>query len=280
MKRNVVSLAALCLLLGCNGKPPTTNACATRADKKPGGALIKTANAAPNPFPKPTPTPTPAPAVQPKPAPAPGQDQAPPKAASKGPFPQSTHPNLAAPEKATEQAPAKFQVKFDTTVGDIVVDCQRDWAPHGVDRFYNLVKIGFFDDVSFFRAVKGFVVQFGIHGNPDVAAKWKGAKLPADEVKETNRKGTLTFAMARVPTSRTTQMFFNLVDNKRLDGMGFAPVCEISQGIQNLEQIYMDYGGRPSQQQGTIQAQGNKFLREQYPLLDYIKTATLVAGPS
>lgn len=195
---------------------------------------------------------------------------------AKGPFAESKDPLLLEPSKLKHKAPKTFSMKFETTAGDMVFKCHRDWAPHGADRLYGLAKIGFYNDVSLFRAVKGFVLQFGIHGNPTVAAKWRNARLDVDPVKETNRKGTLTYAMAGSPTTRTTQVFINLNDNKRLDSMGFAPVCEISEGQATLEKVYMDYGGRPSAQQGAIQSRGNAFLRTSYPKLDYIKTVSLV----
>jgi peptidyl-prolyl cis-trans isomerase A (cyclophilin A) len=199
------------------------------------------------------------------------------KPKAKGPFPESTHAAMKDPSLAKEQAPEKFTVKFDTTAGEFNVECTREWAPNGVDRFYSLVKIGFFDDVSLFRAVKGFVVQFGIHGNPEVSAKWRDAQLPKDEVKGTNSRGMLTYAMAGSPDTRTTQLFFNLNDNARLDGMGFSPICKVNDdGMSVVDKIYMGYGERPSKAQGTIQTQGNKYLRETYPELDYIKTVRLV----
>lgn len=204
---------------------------------------------------------------------------------AKGPFPESTHAAMKDPALATEQAPATFKMKFDTTAGAFEVECLRDWAPNGADRLYNLAKIGFFDDVGFFRVVKRpkpFVVQFGIHGNPAVAKAWVAANLPPDEVKEKNLRGTLTYAMAGSPDTRATQLFFNLSDNVNLDKMGFAPVCRVTgDGMSVVDALYAGYDGAPSEKQGQIQGQGNKFLRATYPLLDYIKTARLVGddGP-
>ncbi|MBL8740555.1 MAG: peptidylprolyl isomerase, partial [Myxococcales bacterium] len=154
---------------------------------------------------------------------------------AKGPFPESTDPNLKDVAKASVKAPAKFTVKFETTVGDFDVECTRDWAPIAVDRFYSLVKINYFDDVAFFRVVQKpepFVVQFGIHGNPEVSAVWKNANLDREDVKQSNTRGTLTFAMSgqtdtpkKTTATRSTQLFFNYGDNSRLDDMGFAPLC-------------------------------------------------------
>lgn len=186
---------------------------------------------------------------------------------------------LADPSAATEQAPETFKVVFDTTKGSFVAACTREWAPNGVDRFYNLVKIGFFDDVAFFRVVSEphpFVAQFGLHGIPDVNSKWSGANIAPDPVKESNKRGKLTFAMAGSPDTRSTQLFVNLGNNTNLDGMGFAPICEIDAGgMKVADQLYGGYGEGLTNKQGTITSQGNAFLKKDFPLLDYIKTARL-----
>ncbi|MEJ7730645.1 MAG: peptidylprolyl isomerase [Polyangiaceae bacterium] len=201
---------------------------------------------------------------------------------AKGPFPESTNAALKDPSKAKEKAPATFKVRFETTAGDFAVECKRDWAPVGVDRFYNLVKIGFFDDVAFFRVVKTpkpFVVQFGIHGNPDVSKVWSDANLAKDDPKETNARGTLTYAMAGSPDTRSTQLFINYGDNARLDQMGFAPVCKVlDDGMTTVDKIDGTYGETASKAQGEIQKSGNKFLREKFPKLDYIKAARIWDG--
>lgn len=206
-------------------------------------------------------------------------------AKAKGPFPASTHEAMKDPSKAAEEAPAEFSVKFDTTAGEFTMACTRDWAPYGADRFYNLVKIGYFDDVAFFRAVKGFVVQFGIHGDPEVNKAWREANITPDEVKESNKKGTLTFAQAGRPKekgktaeSRSTQLFINLKDNDRLDGMGFAPLCTVTDGMDVVMKLHTGYGERAGRDQGPITMKGNEYLRKKYPLLDYIKTARLAEG--
>ncbi|MBL9025507.1 MAG: peptidylprolyl isomerase, partial [Myxococcales bacterium] len=245
-------LCALPLLVACEAPPPEPSA--GSAQKDPAGPTgVKSA------------------------ATGQGATTATAQAVAKGPFPESTNPAMTDPSKATEKAPEKFTVKFETTAGDFNVECTREWAPNGVDRFYNLVKIGFFDDVSLFRAVKGFVVQFGIHGNPEVSAKWRDAQLPKDDVKGSNSRGMLTYAMAGSPDTRTTQLFINLKDNANLDGMGFAPICKVTdEGMASVDKIFMGYGEKPSKAQGTIQMQGNKFLRQSFPELDYIKTVRLV----
>jgi peptidyl-prolyl cis-trans isomerase A (cyclophilin A) len=197
-------------------------------------------------------------------------------AADAAAFPQSTHPAMTDPSKAKEKAPDTFKARFETTKGDLVFECTREWAPNGVDRFYNLVRIGFFDDVALFRVVKGFVVQWGIHGDPKVSAKWRDANLPPDPVKQSNTRGMLTYAMAGSPDTRSTQLFLNYGDNKNLDAMGFAPICRIIEGMDVAEKFYGDYGEALTDAQGAIQMQGNAYLRSKWPKLDYIKTATIV----
>jgi peptidyl-prolyl cis-trans isomerase A (cyclophilin A) len=186
---------------------------------------------------------------------------------------------LADPAAATEQAPETFRVVFDTTKGSFVAACTREWAPNGVDRFYNLVKIGYFADVAFFRVVSSprkFVAQFGLHGIPDVNARWQRANIAPDEVKESNKRGKLTFAMAGSPDTRSTQLFINLGNNTNLDAMGFAPICEIdAEGMKIADQLHGGYGETITDKQGRIISEGNAFLKKDYPELDYIKTARL-----
>ncbi|MFO0618073.1 MAG: peptidylprolyl isomerase [Polyangiaceae bacterium] len=186
-------------------------------------------------------------------------------------------PALADPSAATERAPDTFRVVFDTTKGAITATCTREWAPNGVDRLYNLVKRGFFDDVAFFRVVtepRPFVAQFGLHGIPAVNSKWSDARIAPDPVKASNDRGKLTFAMAGSPDTRTTQLFINLASNKDLDRMGFAPICEIdAAGMAIADQLYGGYGEGLTEKQGTISSEGNAFLKKEYPRLDYIKTA-------
>ncbi len=194
-------------------------------------------------------------------------------------FPQSTHPAMQDPSKATTQAPETFKAKFDTTKGDVVFDCARAWAPHGVDRFYNLVRIGFFDDVALFRVAKGFVVQWGIHGDPKVSAVWQKANIEPDKPTQSNTRGMLTYAMAGSPDTRSTQVFINFADNTGLDAQGFAPICKVSEGMDVADKFYADYGERVTSKQGQIAARGNAYLKEAWPSLDYIKKATIVGEP-
>jgi peptidyl-prolyl cis-trans isomerase A (cyclophilin A) len=187
---------------------------------------------------------------------------------------------LLDPSLPQSSAPPEFRVRFETTKGNFDLRCVREWAPHGVDRFHHLVRIGFYRDSALFRVVSGFVVQFGIHANPTVSAAWKKAKLPVDEVRHPNAPGTVSFAMAAEPTSRTTQIFINLTDNSRLDTMGFAPICEIvGDGLTStVSRFFSGYGDKLSSKQGRIEAEGNGFLRAEFPDLDYVIDARLLDG--
>lgn len=185
---------------------------------------------------------------------------------------------LMQPENATEQAPATFKARFKTTKGDFVVLVHRDWAPAGADRFYNLVKMGFYDGVAFFRAIQGFMVQFGIHGSPEVAVKWRPATIKDDPQVQSNKKGYVTFAKGG-PNSRTTQVFINYADNARLDPMGFPPFGEVVEGWDVVEKINTEYGegapaGRGPMQQ-RLQMEGNAYLSKEFPNMDYVKTAKI-----
>jgi peptidyl-prolyl cis-trans isomerase A (cyclophilin A) len=178
---------------------------------------------------------------------------------------------LRDPSKLTETAPATFKARFDTTAGPFVVEVHRDWAPKGADRFYNLVKNGFFDECRFFRVVPDFIVQFGINGNPAIQAVWRNANLTDDPVKHGNARGTIVFATAG-PNTRTTQLFINLKNNAALDRQGFAAFGEVVDGMDSVEKITSQYGERPVQSE--IQSKGNAYLK-QFAKMDYIKTATI-----
>lgn len=188
--------------------------------------------------------------------------------------------SLLATASFKETAPDVYNVKFDTSAGEFVIRVTRAWAPNGADRFYNLVKNGFYDDVRFFRAVPNFMVQFGIHGNPAVAKVWQSARIPPDKVTQSNKKGFITFAMGATPDTRTTQVFINFRNNTNLDGMGFAPFGEVVSGIENVDKIFTGYGEGAPRGSGPAQprvvAEGNAYLTKAFPKLDYIKTATIV----
>jgi peptidyl-prolyl cis-trans isomerase A (cyclophilin A) len=189
----------------------------------------------------------------------------------------ATDPALMTPSKLSEQAPATFDAKFVTTKGDFTVHVTRSWAPLGADRFYNLVKHGYFDDCTLFRVVSGFVVQFGINGDPRIGTAWSHANIKDDSVKASNTKGMITFAMAG-PNTRTTQVFINLGNNASLDGQGFAPFGQVTQGMSVVESLYSGYADQPTSHQGEITMQGNGYLQKNFPKLDVIKSATIVGG--
>ncbi|MFN5433422.1 MAG: peptidylprolyl isomerase [Planctomyces sp.] len=171
------------------------------------------------------------------------------------------------------KAPDKFRVKFETSCGDFAVEVQRDWAPLGADRFHELVQAGFYDECRFFRVVPGFVVQWGMNGDPAVYAKWKDREIKDDKVTQSNREGMITFA-SRGPNTRTCQLFINLADNERLDDLGFAPFGKVLEGLDVVKKITSEYGQRP--QQPLIQEEGNTYLKKEFPKMDYIKKATVV----
>ena len=175
-------------------------------------------------------------------------------------------------------APAAFKVKFETSKGDFVVQVNKEWAPIGADRFYQLVQSNFFDNVRFFRVIAGFMAQFGISADPKTAALWETQKIPDDPVKQSNTKGRITFATAG-PNTRTTQMFINLVDNTRLDDSGFAPFGEVVSGMDVVERLYSGYGegapGGNGPSQDLIRTQGNAYLEKDFPRLDYVKKTSI-----
>lgn len=188
--------------------------------------------------------------------------------------------SLLEPAKLNEQAPESFKVKLTTTKGDITIQVSRALSPNGVDRFYNLVKNGYFTDVAFFRVIEGFMGQFGIHGDPKVAAAWRSANIQDDPVKGSNIRGAITFAKSGAPNSRSTQFFINLKDNPNLDTMGFSPFGKVIEGMDVMDKINNEYGeGAPGGRgpaQGRVQQEGNAYLKKDFPRLDYIKSATIL----
>lgn len=194
------------------------------------------------------------------------------------PLPKAAKEDAAAPDVG--DVPASFQVKFETTKGDFVIEVHRDWSPHGAARFYELVKAGFYDDCRFFRAIPGFMVQWGIHGDPKVMDKWRDANIPDDRPtganRQSNKPGFVTFAKSGAPNSRSTQIFVNYNDNSQLDADGFTPFGHVVSGMEVLESLNSKYGESASQQQQRIQHEGNAYLDKAFPGLDSIKKATLV----
>ncbi len=187
----------------------------------------------------------------------------------------SSNSSKSSPEenstKAAGPSPAVFRVNFDTSKGPFVVEVHRSWAPNGSDRFYDLVRKKFFDGTRFFRVVPGFIVQFGLSGDPSVSAQWRTMNIPDDPVTQHNVRGTIVFATAG-PGTRTTQLFINLGDNTQsLDPQGFSPFGRVAEGMDVVDKIYSGYGESPDQ--GRIQAEGNEYLTQSFPNLDYIKSA-------
>jgi peptidyl-prolyl cis-trans isomerase A (cyclophilin A) len=194
--------------------------------------------------------------------------------------PSSVAPGFADPSKLTEQAPETFKAQFDTTKGKFTVEVTRSLSPNGANRFYNLVRSGYFTDIAFFRVIPGFMCQFGIHGDPVVSAKWRDANISDDPVKGSNTRGTITFATAG-PNTRTTQLFINFTDNTSLDAQGFSPFGKVTEGMDVVDKINSEYGeGAPNgngPDQGRIQTEGNVYLKKDFPNLDYIKSVTIVS---
>ena len=214
-------------------------------------------------------------AETPAPTPSPSATMAP-----ASPTPTS-RPALLDPSRASERSPGKFRVVFETTKGKFVVEVTRAWAPHGADRFFGLVRAGYYDDVAFFRVIENFMVQFGINGDPTVNAVWREARIPDDPVTQSNLRGMLTYATAG-PGTRTSQLFINFRDNTNLDGQGFAPFGRVVEGLSVVDSLYSGYGeGAPrgmGPEQGRAQAEGNSYLKGAFPKLDFVKTAR-VATP-
>jgi peptidyl-prolyl cis-trans isomerase A (cyclophilin A) len=197
------------------------------------------------------------------------------------PVPADAHPALTNPSLVTASAPPTYQVKFETSQGDFVVEVTREWAPNGADRFFNLVNIGYYNDATFFRAIEGFMIQFGISAYPAVNAVWREAKIQDDPVKQSNTPDMVTFATAG-PNTRTTQLFININNNSRLDGMGFAPFGKVISGQDVVAKLYKGYGegapGGAGPRQDRVQNEGNAYLKADFPKLDFIKRASVVSA--
>jgi peptidyl-prolyl cis-trans isomerase A (cyclophilin A) len=249
-------IVAMVLLAGCKKEQP--------ASEPPPAPVAKTE----------TPPPPPA-STETKPAPS---------EAMTGPVIKSSAPalsagNLLKPATLQAKAPDTYRVKFLTTRGEFTVAVTRSLSPLGADRFYNLVRGGFYNDSSFFRVVPGFVVQFGIAAKPAVSAAWKQTEIKDDPVLGSNKRGYLTFATSG-PGTRTTQIFINLKDNPRLDGMGFSPFGLVEDaGMNVIDMLYDQYGDNAGPEQDKIESQGNPYLKKGWPKLDYIISATIIGSP-
>jgi peptidyl-prolyl cis-trans isomerase A (cyclophilin A) len=187
-------------------------------------------------------------------------------------------PSLSNPAGLREQAPATYKARFDTSKGTFVIEVTRAWAPNGADRFYNLVKNGFYDNVRFFRVISGFMVQFGINGDPNISAKWREARIPDDPVAQSNKRGYVTYAMAG-PNTRTSQVFINFGDNSSLDRQGFSPFGRVISGMNVVDALNAEYGeGAPrgrGPDQMRIQTEGNAYLQRDFGRLDFVRKATI-----
>jgi len=252
--KRCAGIAAVILLAGCKKEPVS--------EPKPApAAKIETpapAPAAPVET-KPAPTATPAPTAAPAPV-----------------------GNLLKPATLQEKAPDTYRVKFATTRGEFTILVTRAWAPLEADRFYNLVRAGFYDNTAFFRVVPNFVVQFGISGKPAVSAAWRHAEMNDDPVTQTNKRGTITFAQTGKPNSRTTQVFINLADNGRLDysGQGFAPFGLVEgNGMNVVERLYEGYGNDGGPDQDKMESEGTPYVKKGWPKLDYTIAAAIVGSP-
>ncbi len=202
------------------------------------------------------------------------QDKPETKAPETKPAAAASKADLTDPSKLTEKAPDTFKAKFETTKGAFTVEVTRSLAPHGADRFYNLVKAGYFKDIAFFRVLPGFMAQFGMSADPKLTAIWNHASIPDDAVKGSNTRGTITFAQLPTPNSRGAQFFINFGDNSRLDRDRFAPFGKVTEGMDVVDKINSEYGESPDQNE--IEHNGIDYLKKNFPNLDYIKSATIL----
>jgi peptidyl-prolyl cis-trans isomerase A (cyclophilin A) len=219
---------------------------------------------------------TPAPAAKPK---ASTTTTAKPATAAKPATTAASYDHaLLKPALLKDQAPAGYQVKFDTTRGEFTITVTRAWAPLGADRFYNLVKHHYFDNAHFFRVVPNFVAQFGLNANPPFNAAWEKATIKDDAHSQSNKKGTITFATAG-PNTRTTQLFINLRDNTSLDSQGFTPFGVVDgDGMKVVNMLYDQYADNAGMDQEAITKGGKKYIDTKWPRLDMIKSATIVGA--
>jgi peptidyl-prolyl cis-trans isomerase A (cyclophilin A) len=185
--------------------------------------------------------------------------------------------------KMNRRAPDLFHVRLKTSKGVILLEIHRDWAPHGADRFFNLVSAGYYDQGRFFRVIKGRWAQFGIHGDPKIASLWRTQTIPDDPRRESNSRGTIAYAFA-VPNGRTTQVFINMRDNSAThDPEPFVPFGRVAEGIDVVDSLNAEYGessggGIRGRKQGPLFDGGNDYLERHFPRLDYISRATVVKG--
>jgi peptidyl-prolyl cis-trans isomerase A (cyclophilin A) len=190
---------------------------------------------------------------------------------------QAAAAKMKDPAAFTEQAPATYRARFETSQGVFVIEIHRDWAPHAADRFYNLVKDGFYDNARFFRVLSGFMVQFGLNGDPEIQRPWSSAGLPDEPAKQSNTRGFVSFARESSPNTRFTMVFINYKDNSYLDAEGFSPFGQVVVGMDVADKLYSGYGRTNVPDQRRILSEGNAYLAAEYPKLDFIKRARLDA---
>ena len=187
---------------------------------------------------------------------------------------------VAAPQPSVaqvtdEHAPPTFRARFDTSQGPFVIEVQREWAPIAANRFYTLVKRGFYNDARFFRVLNGFMAQFGLSGDPKRQAEYASANLMDEPAKQSNLRGFVSFAKESAPNTRYTMVFINYKDNSYLDADGFAPFGQVVSGMEIADKLYSGYGRQNVPDQRRIKSEGNAYLTAEYPQLDFIKTARI-----
>jgi peptidyl-prolyl cis-trans isomerase A (cyclophilin A) len=185
--------------------------------------------------------------------------------------------DLKDPSTLTEQAPATYRARFETNKGVFIIEATREWAPLAADRFYNLVKHKFYDGVRFFRVLDGFMAQFGLNGNPEIQRPWQRAGLADEPPMQSNLRGYVSFAKEDMPNTRFTMVFINFADNAFLDKDGFAPFGRVVTGMEVVDTLYSGYGRRNQPNQPRILREGNAYLAADYPMLDFVRRATIVA---
>jgi peptidyl-prolyl cis-trans isomerase A (cyclophilin A) len=179
----------------------------------------------------------------------------------------------------TVRAPATVMADVETSRGTFTLELVRDWAPRGVDRFYNLARAGYYDDSRFYRVIAGFIAQFGIAGDPAIARVWNQRRLAADPVREHNQRGTISFAQ-NTPNDRASNVFINLRDNPELDTLKFAPIGRVVKGMEVVDSLYAYYGEFPSADAPLgnprrLARESNKYLDAKFPELDHVISITV-----
>jgi len=197
---------------------------------------------------------------------------------SQGAETDDDRPDFYYPGRLTETAPETFRARFETSAGDFVVEVNREWSPRGADRFYNLVRSGFYDGQRIYRVVPGFMSQWGLHGDPVATYQWRDRFIDDDPVVVSNTRGRITFATCDVDC-RISEIFVNTDDNPELDDQGFSPFGEVVEGMEAVDAFYGEYGDGPPRGEGPYQAQvraeGNEYLDAEFPELTRIEGAVI-----